>query len=92
MPASYKADRLEAVVADLCGLYAEYAICLEVESRAKVAALKMAQASELGVGATDNYTTISTHDAAMESLKLKWEIRAAECERDWLMFAIAHGL
>lgn len=87
-----KGERLAQVVAELIDLYGEYAICLEVESRAKVDALKMAQSSDLGVGATDNYVTVTVLDAAMESLKLKWDIRSLECERDYLTFAIEHGL
>lgn len=86
------AERLAQVVAELVDLYGEYAICLEIESRAKVDALKMAQSSDLGVGATDNYVTVTVLDAAVESLKVKWDIRALEAERDWLMFAIEHSL
>jgi hypothetical protein len=74
------------------GAYGDLAVCLEIELRAKVDAIRTANQSDLGVGATDQYTTISTVDAAVEVLKLKWEIRGLEAERDYLEFAIEHHL
>lgn len=89
---SDRADQLRDVVMRLVDLYGEFAVCLEIEARARADAIRTAHQSQFGVGATDQYVTISTVDASAEVTKLRYEIRAAECLRDYLTFVIEHDL
>lgn len=85
-------SRLEDIVHSLANLYREYAVVLQVEANARVAAIRSARSNQFGVGATDQYVTLATVDATAEVTKLRWDIKALECERDFLMFRIEQGI
>lgn len=84
--------RFDEVRQELYPLVREYAVVLEAEKRARVAAIRTAQSSGFNIGATDQYVTMSTVDASVEVVNLRQEIAALEAERDDLKFLIEHGL
>lgn len=85
------AQSLTDTVRELADAYQDYAVVLEVELRAKVAALATAQASNYGVGATEQYVTIATVDAAAEVIKARFNIKALETYRDYFMAALSRA-
>lgn len=83
---------LADTVEELVGFYGELAVVLEVEMRARVSAINEARDWGMSGVATDNHVQVTVIDAAVETVKLRQDIKAAECRRDWLYFAIEHGL
>lgn len=83
--------RLALVVEDLISAYSEYSTCWAAEKLQRAHQVRASLNAGTGPSATEQWAFVATVNLAAETLKVGQEIKALECERDHLMFLIAHS-